>query len=135
MRIAIISAAARRNGIPAYVKALAKGMESMGHRADVIDAWTEDGSRLPGYEYIAAVAESISIFSGRMPDAIQKILSSVSGIAGRKGAAFLGKTNPFPGKALANLMRIMEREGIVINWSDIILNASHAEILGKRMGA
>ncbi|MDR0761011.1 MAG: hypothetical protein LBF74_13050 [Treponema sp.] len=135
MRIAIISVPAQRRAIPDYVKALAKGMESMGHRVDVIDAWTEDGFRLPGYEYIAAVAESISLFGGKMPDVLPKILSSGSGLVGKKGAAFLKKTNPLTGKALANLMRTMEHEGVVVNWSDIILSAPHAEILGKRIGA
>ncbi|MDR2245209.1 MAG: hypothetical protein LBE17_00830 [Treponema sp.] len=135
MRIAIISAPAQRKAIPDYVKALARGMESMGHRVDVIDAWTEDGFRLPGYEYIAAVAESISLFGGKMPDALPKILSSGSGLVGKKGAAFLRKANPLTGKALANLMRTMEHEGVVVNWSDIILSAPHAEILGKRIGA
>jgi hypothetical protein len=29
----------------------------------------------------------------------------------------------------------MEKEGMRVNWSDIILNAPHAEVLGKRIGA
>jgi hypothetical protein len=29
----------------------------------------------------------------------------------------------------------MEKEGMLVNWSDIILNTSHAEALGKRIGA
>jgi hypothetical protein len=135
MRIAIISAPAKRMGIPDYVTALAKGIDSMGHRADVIDAWTEDGFRLPGYEYIVAVAESSSLFGGKMPDVLPKILSAGSGLVGKKGAAFLRKTGPFTGKAMANLMRIMEHEGVVVNWSDILLSAPHAETLGKRIGA
>jgi hypothetical protein len=28
----------------------------------------------------------------------------------------------------------MEKEGMYINWSDIILSAEHAEALGKRIG-
>ncbi|MDR0388311.1 MAG: hypothetical protein LBH57_09790 [Treponema sp.] len=135
MRIAIISAPAQRKGIPDCVKGLAKGMESMGHRVDVMDAWTEDGFRLPGYEYIVTVAEQVSLFGGRMPEALPKILSAGSGLVGKKGAAFLRKTGPFTGKAMANLMRAMEHEGIVVNWSDIILGVPHAETLGKRIGA
>jgi hypothetical protein len=134
MRIAIISAPAQRKVIPGYVQALAKGMESMGHRVDILDAWLEDGFRLPGYEYIVAVAESASLIGGRIPEVLPKILSCGNGLVGKKGAAFLKKTNPFTGKALANLMRVMEHEGIVVNWSDIILNAPHAEVLGKRIG-
>jgi hypothetical protein len=134
MRIAIISAPAQRRPPPDYVNSLAKGMESMGHRVDVLDAWTEDGFRLPGYEYIVVTAESASLFGGKMPEAVAKILSSGSGLGGRKGAAFLKKTGPFTVKAMANLMRAMEKEGMVVNWSDILLNAAHAESLGKRIG-
>jgi hypothetical protein len=134
MRIAIISAPAHRKGVPDYVTALAKGMESMGHRVDVVDAWTDDGVRLPGYEYVVAVAESASLFGGAISEALAKTLSGASSLVGKKGAAFLRKTSPFTGKALARLMRSMESEGMVINWSDIILSAPHAEALGKRIG-
>jgi hypothetical protein len=135
MRIAVVSAPAQRKAVPDYVKSLAKGMESMGHRVDIIDAWTEDGFRLPGYEYIVVTAEAVSLFGGKMPEALPRVLGAGSGIGGKKSAAFLRKTGPFTGKALANLMRAMEKEGMLVNWSDIILNAPHAEVLGKRIGA
>jgi len=136
MRIAVVSVPAQRRGIPEYVKSLAKGMESMGHRVDVLDAWTEDGFRLPGYEYIAVCAEAISLWGGKMPDPLSKVLSAGSGLVGKKSAAFLKKTGPiFINKALGNLMKAMEREGMLVNWSEILLNAPQAEALGKRIGA
>ena len=136
MRIAVISVPGRRMGIPDYVKSLAKGMESMGHRVDIIDAWTEDGFRLPGYEYISVCAEAVSLWGGKMPDALTKILGSGSGLVGKKSAAFLKKTGPiFINKALSNLMKAMEKEGMMINWSEVLLNPPHAEALGKRIGA
>jgi hypothetical protein len=135
MRIAIVSVPARRKAPADYVQALAKGMESMGHRVDVMDAWTDDGMRLPGYEYIAVAAEQTTLFGGKMPEALARILASGSGVGGKKGAAFLRKTGPFTGKALANLMRAMEKEGMVVNWSELLLSAPHAEALGKRIGA
>ena len=133
MRIVVIAAPARPSGIPPYVRALAKGMEAMGHRADLLDAWTGDGSRLPAYEYIAVCAEAVSLFGGKMPDALRRLLAS-GNLAGKKSAAFLKKTGPFATKALTNLMRGMEKEGMCINWSDIILSTEHAEALGKRIG-
>jgi len=136
MRIAVISVPAQRREIPQYVKSLAKGMESMGHRVDVLDAWTEDGFRLPGYEYIAVCAEAVSVWSGKMPEALPKILASGSGLVGKKSAAFLKKKGPiFVNKALSNLMKAMEKEGMLINWSEILLSAPQAEALGKRIGA
>jgi hypothetical protein len=111
-------------------------MESMGHRVDVLDAWTEDGFRLPGYEYIAVCAEASSFWGGNMPDALSKILSAGSGLVGKISAAVIKKGGPFfINKALSNLMKAMEKEGMLVNWSDIIFSAPHAEALGKRIGA
>ena len=136
MRIAVISVPAQRKGIPDYVNSLARGMESMGHRVDILDAWTENGFRLPGYEYIAVCAEAVSAWGGKMPEPLSKILSAGSGLVGKKSAAFLKKKGfLFINKALTNLMKAMEKEGMLINWSEILLNAPHAQALGKRIGA
>ena len=136
MRIAVVSVPAQRRGVPEYIKSLIRGMESMGHRVDLIDAWTEDGFRLPGYEYIVVCAEAASFWGGKMPEALPKILGTGSGLVGKKSAAFIKKTGPlFINKALSNLMRAMEKEGMLINWSDVLLNAPHAEALGKRIGS
>ena len=71
-----------------------------------------------------------------MPEALPKILGCGSGLVGKKSAAFIKKTGPFfIGKALSNLMKAMEKEGMLINWSEILLNPPHAEALGKRIGA
>ena len=135
MRIAVVSVPAARKQPPDYVQALAKGMESMGHRVDIVDAWTEDGFRLPGYEYIAVAAEPVSFFSGKIPQTVSKILSAGSSLGGKKSAAFIKKTGLFSGRALSNLMKAMEKEGMMINWSDLLLSGPHAEALGKRIGS
>ena len=135
MRIAVVCAAGGRGEIPDYVNSLAKGMSLMGHRVDVINAWTDDGMRLPGYEYIAVCVEP-SFWGGRIPLVIPKVLAAGSSVAGRKSGAFIKKTSPFyMNRAIANLMKAMEKEGMIVNWSDFILNASHAEELGKKIGA
>nr|AGS52598.1 hypothetical protein [uncultured bacterium contig00042] len=136
MRIAIVSAPAQRsNEPPDYVRSLAKGMESMGHRVDILDVWTEDGYKLPAYEYIAIAAEPVSFFSGKINDKIPKMLATGSSISGKKSAAFVKKNGLFCNKAMSTLMRMMEKEGMVINWFDFLLNPVQAEALGKRIGA
>jgi hypothetical protein len=110
-------------------------MESMGHRVDIIDGRTDDGYRLPGYEYLILAAEAVSFFSGRLPEAVGRVLAGGSSLVGKKGAAFVKKAGPFSTRALGNLMRAMEKEGMIVNWSDIILNIPQAEALGKRIGA
>jgi menaquinone-dependent protoporphyrinogen IX oxidase len=135
MRIVIISVPAKRSAPSDLVKSLAKGMEAMGHRVDVLDAWTEDGTRLPGYEYIVVVGEALSFFSGKISSNLAKVLASASSLSGKKSAAFIKKGGLFGGKALSAIMRAMEKEGMFVNWSDVLLNAPHAEAMGKRIGS
>jgi hypothetical protein len=135
VRIAVVSAPAVRKDPPEYARSFAKGMESMGHRVDVINAWTEDGMRLPGYEYIAVISEPVSFFSGKIITNISKILAVGSSLTGKKSAAFIKKSGLFSNRALSRLMNAMEKEGMYVNWSDIIFNAPHAEALGKRIGS
>ena len=135
MRIAVVSAPSTRRPPPDYVQALARGMGSMGHTVDIIDAWTEDGIRLPGYDYVAVVTEPLSLFSREIPAVITKILSLGSGLGGKKSASFVRKGGLRFNRTLSTLMRAMEKEGMVVNWSEILLNAPHAEAMGKRIGA
>jgi hypothetical protein len=133
MRVAVVSVPAEQKPPRDYVSALAQGVESMGHRAEIIDAYTDDGRRLPAFDYIIVMAEQIGLFGGKLPDALPRILRGPASLSGKKSAAFLKKTGPFTGKALANMMRAMEQEGMFVNWSEIILSAPHAHELGKRI--
>jgi len=135
MRIAVVSAPAVKKEPPDYVKSLAKGMEMMGHRVDIIDAWTEDGMKLPGYEYVTVVTEPVSFFSGKINSRITRVLAAGSTLSGKKSAAFIKKSGLFYNRALSRLMHAMEKEGMVVNWSDILFNAPHAEAMGKHIGA
>lgn len=135
MRIAVVSAPAVKKQPPDYVQSLVKGMQSMGHRVDIIDLWTEDGMKLPAYEYVAIAAEPLSFFSGKINSKISRLLAAGSTLAGKKSAAFIMKSGLFSNRALSRLMHAMEKEGMVVNWSDLLLSAPHAEALGKQIGA
>jgi len=137
MRIAVVSAPGQKNAPPDYVQSLVKGMTAMGHYVDIIDGWAgeNEGFRLPGYDYIAVVSQPVSFFSGKIPSVIPKLLAVGSSLVGKKSAAFIKKTGLFSGRALANLMKAMEKEGMRINWSDMILNSPHAQAMGKQIGA
>jgi hypothetical protein len=135
MRIAVVSAPSRRQAPPDYVQTFAKGMELMGHTIEIIDAWTDNGMRLSGCNYIAIITTPASFFSAKIPDLIPKILSIGGGVGGKKSAAFVKREGLRSNKTLANLMRAMEKEGMIINWCDILYNAPHAQEMGKRIGA
>jgi hypothetical protein len=108
-------------------------MESMGHRTDILD---RDGlGRLPGYDYLVFLAEPLSFFSGKIPAAARDAFSHSGGLGRKKGAAFIKKKGLFSSRALSRLMALMEKEGIIVNWSDFVLGQAQAEALGKRIGA
>jgi len=135
MRIAVVAVPAKKGTADPRVEALAKGLEKMGHRVDLLNAWTDDGVRLGGYEYIVLAAEQVSLFGGKMPEVLPRMLSAASSLVGKKSAAFLVKKYPFTGKALKNLMRAMEKEGMFVNWFDILISTGQAEAMGKHFGA
>ena len=136
MRIALIIAAAHSGGtLGAFADSISRGMQAMGHRVDTLDARTEEGTRLPGYEYIVVLSEPISLFSSKLPDCLPKILSAASMLVGKKSAAFLRSSGFFSVKAMSNLMRAMEKEGMFVNWSEFVAKASQAEAAAKRIGA
>jgi hypothetical protein len=91
--------------------------------------------KLPAYEYIVVAAEPVSFFSGKINLNVSRILAAGSSLSGKKSAAFIKKTGLFSNRALSNLMRTMEKEGMVVNWSDILFNAPHAEAMGKHIGS
>jgi hypothetical protein len=116
------------------VLALAKGIEAMGHTVEIVDAWTDNGMKLPACQYITIATEPVSFFSAKIPEVVPKILAS-RGIDGKKSAAFVRKAGLRSNKVLFNLMTAMEKEGMLVNWSEILLSAPHAEAMGKRIGS
>ncbi|MDR1429451.1 MAG: hypothetical protein LBI85_04105 [Spirochaetaceae bacterium] len=139
MRIALIVFPSNRkteeSGFPPWAVSLARGMESMGHRADLVNGYGGDMRSLPGYDYLALIAEPLSFLSGKIPGAARTVFSSSGGLGRKKGAAFIKKKGLFSPRALSRLMALMEKEGIIVNWSDLILGSAQAEALGKRIGA
>jgi hypothetical protein len=136
MRIAIVTAAAGNpSALAPVVAALAKGMEAMGHRVDQLDARGEEGARLPGYDYVAVVAQTRGPFSSKLPEALERFLSTASSLVGKRGAAFLKTGSFFSGKGLSRLMQAMEKEGMRINWSELVGSVEQAAAMGKRIGA
>jgi hypothetical protein len=109
-------------------------MESLGHRVDLIPASGGEVWKFPAYEYVAVLAEQRGLFGGVMPEELAPALGA-GVLVGKKGAAFLRKTGPFTGRGLLNLMHAMEKEGMVVNFSEVVLSAAHGEALGKRTGA
>jgi len=136
LRIALIIAGSSSDrALTPIAEEFASGMESMGHRVDVLDARTHEPRSLPGYEYIAVLSEPISPFSGKIPESVAKFLAQAGSLVGKKGAAFLRSSGLFSGKAMAAVMRAMEKEGMWVNWSETVANPAQAAAVAKRVGS
>ena len=136
MRIVVLLApAAPGSQLKNYAEAMVEGMSSMGHHVDLFDAMKDDGHRLAAYDYIALLCEATSAFKAALPSCAAKALASASSLIGKKGAAFLRKSGFFSGRALKNLMRLMEAQGMRVNWSELLSSPQEAKRLSKGIGA
>jgi hypothetical protein len=134
VRVAIVFFAERkREKILPVVRAFAKGLEESGQRVDIIDGFQDINTRLTVYEYIAAGCESLSLFSGKISEKIAPFLSQAGTMAGKRCFAFTIKS-PFAAfRALARLMKIMEKEGMLLTYSDIFSSPGYAREVGKKL--
>lgn len=137
MRIAVLCVYVKDKSQPLGTLAnqVAEGMRAKGHQVDLLDAKDDVGIRLAGYEYVAVCTEPLSFLSGKIPGRLSASLSAASSLVGKRSAAFLRKSGLFSAKAMANLMRAMEKEGMTVNWTDFLLSADQALALGKGMDA
>jgi hypothetical protein len=136
MRIAVIVAPARAGSpLKKFAEAMLAGMSSMGHHVELFDAVRDDGHRLASYDYLALLSEANSALKSGLPACAAKALASPSSLIGKRGAAFVRKSGLFPGRALKNLMKLMEAQGMRVNWSELVGSAQEAQRLSKGIGA
>ena len=133
MRVAVLFfPAARRDKLLAISKALAEGIGAGSQIVDIVDGSTDD-VRLTPYEYIAIGTEQIGAVSGRVPTRIKEWLASAGRVAGKRCYAFLLRSTFRSARALASLMSIMEREGMILRNSGVIATAEEARTIGARL--
>ena len=118
------------------MQAVLKSAEEAGGSAEIFDGFADDGKpRLALFDYIAVVAKKKGFFGGQLPDRAKEYLDSAPSIAGKKGAALIVKSGPFGnGKACSNLMRLLEKEGVLLDYSEIISGVEAARACGKNLG-
>ncbi len=133
MQICIVSAGRTRESgrLTELCQAMARGIESQGHQVDVINMH-EGGKRLTIYDYIVIGSEPVSFFSARVPGDLSRFLAESGSVSGKRCMAFI-TGGLRKGKTLQNLMRIMESEGMILKFSEVIANAGQATVVGKHL--
>ena len=123
----------KKSAMIEIARGLAKGLEAAGHRVDIIDGLEDSNVRLTMFEYIAVGCESLSFFTGRISDRIPSFLANSGMISGKRSFAFAIR-HPFSARrALSRVMKCMEKEGMYLKFSDVLLSASHAESVGRNL--
>jgi len=134
MRIAVVFfGEKRRDKLLSVSKSLAKGIESQGHQVDIIDGTRDVNTKLTIHQYVAVGSEAVTAFKGRIPEKVSAYLANAGMVAGKRSFAFVIKTFFGAAKALFNLMKSMEREGMYLKFSEIIDSDVAAEEIGKRL--
>ncbi|UCF98605.1 MAG: hypothetical protein JSV89_03485 [Spirochaetaceae bacterium] len=134
MRAAVVFFATNsRDRILNITRSLARGIESQGHQVDIIDGNHDVNAKLTMYQYIALGSEPLSNFSGKIPEKVGHFLSSSGMVAGKRCYAFVTKNMFGATKALARLMKNMEKEGMFLKYSSILNSPTEAEEIGKRL--
>ena len=86
------------------------------------------------YEYIAVVVPANPLSGKKVPDLVSEVLSTCGPVSGKKGCALVVKSGLFSNKFCRFLMRKMEKEGMMIDYFEVINNVDHANYVGKKIG-
>jgi hypothetical protein len=134
MRIAVVYFAERnRERLLSLSKGLTKGIESQGHRVDIIDGMRDVNTKLTIYEYIVVGCEPLTFFTGKISGKISFFLKNTGMVNGKRSFAFVSKNMISANRALGRLMKEMEHEGMFLRYSDVLTSPEHAEAVGKRL--
>lgn len=105
-----------------------------GHQVTVIDAKDAENMHFAMYEYVTIVTNSAKLFGAKLPEHMSEILSQHGTLSGVKGCSLVVKGG-FSSEKMSRLsMHAMEKEGMKIDYFQIIESPDHAKAIGKKLG-
>lgn len=136
MRVALITFCPPADGrINSIVKTLESGSVSRGNQVELINGYQDlTNTRLTAFDYIAVVFKAEGLFGGKLPARIGRFLATSGSIVSKKGCALVIKAGFSSAKACKNLMKVMEAEGVKLDYFDIVGDEEQARITGKKIG-
>ncbi len=133
MQVCIVSAGKSRESshLTELCKAMAKGIESQGHRVDVVSIYDGD-TRLTIYDYVVIGSEPVSFFSAKVPELLSRFLEQAGTVSGKRCMAFV-TGGLRKNRTLLNLMKKMESEGMILKFSEVIQKPDAAAAVGRHL--
>ncbi len=135
MNVGIIYGSNQKNDqkMKAIAQGLSEGIQSQGHRVDLIDMNLESGKVVSFYDYLVIGTNNASFFGGSIPSVVQTVLKGAGTLSGKRCMAFITSGGVRSMKTLQALMKAMEKEGMFLKKSEVIKKADLAKAIGKRI--
>ncbi len=128
MRIAVV--VSPKNGesrtILDNAKAVTVTLERRGYSVDCINTLLDSDKKLTIYDYLVFIGESISLFSKKISPSLGKYLNACGTISGKRAAVILSGRTIMKSGAMAQLMKTVEGEGVILKTSEFCTTASKA---------
>lgn len=135
MRVLILHFLKKNNNKHTEIlKKLEQGASGKGHQVTVMNYSDAQNMHFAMYEYVAIVVNSASVFTGKAPEKLPEVMASCGPASGIKGCALVVKSGFLSQKLCRNTMRVMEKEGMVLDYFDVIESVDHATAVGKKIG-
>lgn len=118
--------------LKALADSIATGINKNGHQTAVLNALVDTDKRLTIYDYLVVLSEPISLFSSKVPSYIVKFLENAGMVSGKRCACLISggfRKN----KALLNLMRDVESQGIIIKIGEFLKNSDEGRAFGSHL--
>ncbi|HKL86122.1 MAG TPA: hypothetical protein VJ861_07315 [Treponemataceae bacterium] len=136
MRVALISFCDKQNKkAQSILQKLSISASSKGHQIDFINGLQDiTNTRLTMYDYIAVVIKPSALFGSKIPPRVSEFLSSSGSISGKKGCALVIKFGFSSTKTCKKLMKILESQGVKLDYFEVLRDEAHASYAGSFIG-
>ena len=131
MRIAIVYYADKNDNFINLIKGIEKGIIDQNHQTTIINLKDFNGS-LTMYQHIIFGCNCTSLFGGKISDRFINKIKNSGMLSGKYCSAFVDKKFG-DSKTLSNLMKYLEKEGIIVCASQIIISRDHGYNFGKNL--
>jgi hypothetical protein len=135
MRIAIVVSAPEQ-GLPrlrSIAKAISSEAAARGHNTETIELRRGTDARLTGFEYVVFLAAKSGALGSRFEQSLTDYLKSCGEVNGKRGCALFAKSGLSAQKPYFALMRALETVGFILNYSEIVSEASATPALAKAL--
>ncbi len=135
MRILILHFLSDRNKKHSdIIRNLEKSATANGHTVTICNEKDAINLHMAMFDYVTVITVPAGIIGAKLPEKMGEILSTHGSLAGKKGCALVVKSGFSSNKMSRITMNAMEKEGMVIDYFDIIDTPGYATHVGKKLG-